>query len=137
MVKVSLLRSHVVQVGKGTRYHFDFPAVLRHDSHDTTEVPRFGPPPNKDKPPPYFPGVRVPQFSHFVLHGIMWKSTAVVAHCEVSATAFDPASALQVRHVEILDTKKVFDWMLQICARFLANFIVFHLGKAELKCIAM
>ena len=38
-----------------------FPVVCSSWHHDTTEVPRFGPPPNKDKPPPYFPGVRVPQ----------------------------------------------------------------------------
>mmetsp|Transcript_69106 Transcript_69106/g.109035 ORF Transcript_69106/g.109035 Transcript_69106/m.109035 type:complete len:216 (-) Transcript_69106:49-696(-) len=43
------------------------------------KVPRFGPPPNKDKPAPYFPGV--------------------------SATAFDPASALQA-YTDVMRTEK-------------------------------
>eukprot|EP00434_Breviolum_minutum_P001481 symbB.v1.2.001308.t1/scaffold57.1/size370615/17 len=43
------------------------------------KVPRFGPPPNKDKPPPYFPGV--------------------------SATAFDPASALQA-YTDVMKVEK-------------------------------
>ncbi|CAL1170579.1 unnamed protein product [Cladocopium goreaui] len=43
------------------------------------KVPRFGPPPNKEKPAPYFPGV--------------------------SATAFDPASALQA-YTDVMRTEK-------------------------------